>query len=96
MFIMKKDDFIEMIDFVWDVLMEFNNWEFEGDATTDEDVQRHVYDEYMKGHTTCIGGIKHQSRIGGYLGERLVSAYIMWKFPNAVPVGMKITGDRIR
>lgn len=96
MFIMKRSDFIKMINFIWDVLTEFNNWEFSGDKTTDADVQKHVYDEFMKGHTRCIGGIKHQSRIAGYLGERLVSAYIMLNFPNAVPLGMVQTSERIR
>lgn len=94
MFIMHRDDFVKMIDFIWTVLIEFNNWQLSGD--TDADVQQHVYNEFMAGHTRCIGGVRHQSRIGGYLGERLVSAYIMWKFPEAKPVGMIMTGDRIR
>ena len=96
MFIMEKSDFLRMINFIWAVLTEFDNWQFSGDKTSDADVQKHVYDEFMRGHTRCIGGIRHQSRIAGYLGERLVSAYIMYRFPNAQPLGMIQTGDRIR
>lgn len=89
MFIMNRSNFIQMMKFIWNVLEQLP-WKF------DADVQKHVYDEFMKGHTRCIGGIKHQSRIAGYLGERLVSAYIMLNFPNAQPLGMVQTSERIR
>ena len=61
-----------------------------------EDVMNYVSNQNHMGHTLMLGGAKHQSRIGGYLAERLVSGYIAWKFPNAVSIGMKMTGERIR
>ena len=88
MFVMKRSDFLEMIDFIFKILDEFTR-------RLGTDIESHVTDAFRKG-LLRLGSVEHQSRIGGYIGERLVSAYIMWKFQNAYVAGMTITGDRIR
>jgi len=82
-----------MMKFVWNTLVKFTE---EMDFRTDEDIYRHVFNEFMAGHTRCMGGVKHQARIAGYLGERLTSAYIMDRFPDAFPAGLIMTQDAIR
>ena len=95
MFIMKREDFVEMIDFVWKTISDFIA-KYGWTKAQLEDVMNYVSNQNRMGHTLMFGGEKHQSRIGGYLAERLVSGYIAWKFTNAVAVGMKMTGERIR
>lgn len=90
MFIVKREDFIRMMRFVFKIMDEFT-----GRLTKDETPEEHVARMHKAGHTTCIGGVRHQSRIGGYIGERLVSAYIQHFWPHALHVGMVMTGDRI-
>ena len=92
MFIMKRDDFKRMMKFVFSIMDEFTRRLLSVWATP----QDRVIDAFRKGHTRCLGGVRHQSRIGGYLAERLVSAYLMKCFPDALPVGMTITQDAIR
>ena len=82
-----------MMEFVWNALVNFTD---EMGFRTDEDIYRHVYNEYMAGHTRCLGGVKHQARIAGYLGERLTSAWIMDRFPDAYSAGLVITQDAVR
>jgi hypothetical protein len=85
---MKREDFLEMIKFIFIILDEFTR-------RLGTNIEEHVNDAFKRG-LLRIGSVKHQSRIGGYIGERLVSAYLMLKFPDAYVAGMTITGERIR
>lgn len=86
MFIMKREDFKEMIDYIFRILDEFTR-------RIGNDIIGHVEDAFKRGFLR-LGGVRHQARIGGYIGERLVSAYIMWKFPDALSTGIKIVSER--
>ena len=76
MFIMRKDDFVEMMNVVWDAIdtwIDIIGMDIKGR------IERHsnIYLAKSKG-----GTLEHQYRIGGNLGERIVSAYISHKFHN--------------
>jgi len=91
MFIIKKEDFLELNRFIFKIMDVFT----ERLLSSCTSVKDHVEEAFHKG-LLRFGSVKHQSRIGGYLGERLVSAYIMAKFPDAYSAGMTITGNRLR
>lgn len=88
MFIMKREDFLEMMKFIFRILDEFT-------YRLGPNIEEHVAKAFQRG-LLKMGNIKHQSRIGGYIGERLLSAYIMAIFPDAYVAGMTITGNRLR
>lgn len=88
MFIMKREDFREMMNYLFKILDEFTR-------RIGPDITGHVEDAFKRGFLR-LGSVRHQSRIGGYIGERLVSAYIMWKFPDALATGINIVSERIR
>lgn len=79
MFIMKSDDFKEYCSFVFGVLKEFVN---EKGFKTDDDIKKYVEkhsSEYLKNFYPN-NTIEYQSRMCGYLLERLTNAYIFYKF----------------
>ena len=77
MFIMRRDDFMEIMRIVWDAL---NLWlDIMG-----KDLRGHIIshsEQYLKRYGRGAS-IEHQYRIGGNLGERIVSAFISDRFPN--------------
>lgn len=91
MFVMKRQDFLELNRFIFSIMDAFT----ERLLSSCTSVNDHVEEAFQKG-LLRFGSVQHQSRIGGYLGERLVSAYIMAKFPDAYSAGMIMTGERIR
>ena len=88
MFIMKKEEFLKMMKFIFRILDEFT-------YRLGPNIEEHVAKAFQRG-LLKMGNVKHQSRIGGYIGERLVSSYIMAMFPEAYVAGMTITGTRLR
>lgn len=87
MFVMKRNDFKQMMRFVWDLL---DRW-----LDVVGDVKKRILDHpdiYLsrKGRG---GTLSHQFRIGGNLGERIVSAYIKAKFPDAKTFGITIAEE---
>jgi hypothetical protein len=88
MFIMRRADFIDVVNIVWDAL---DIWlEVMG-----KDLRRHIMEhatQYLqkRGRGSTL---EHQYRIGGNLGERIVSAYISEKFPNCKTYGIHFTED---
>lgn len=79
MFIVKKEDFIEMMDVVWKCLDSYV-------GVIGNDIRARIIenrDVYLdKG--TGSRSVEHQYRIGGNLGERIINALIMYKYPEAV------------
>lgn len=76
MFIMKREDFKEYIDFMFDVLNEYLN-------RIGMDFKKRLVDEsvkYTEGKPSPNNTIEYQRRIGGYLGERLTNVFIYNKF----------------
>lgn len=81
MFIMKKSDFIEYCEFVFGVMEEYLK---EIKCSTMDDIIRYVknhWGEYCKTFSPN-NEVWYQSRIGGFLAERLLNIFIIKKFSN--------------
>lgn len=77
MFIMKKQDFLEMMHLVWDCLdnyLEIIGWDVRERIINHQNV-------YFRPKRNC-SVLENQYRLGGHLGERIISAYIMAKYSN--------------
>lgn len=85
MFIVRRERFVNMMRMVWQVLDAY--LAAAGDIT--ERINSHP-DWYLR-RPGRGGTFAHQYRIGGYLGERLISAYIMDLFPDAKTYKMIVT-----
>lgn len=81
MFIMKSDDFKEYCSFIFGVLKEFTKQRgFKKDTDIKIYVQKHS-NEYLKDFYPN-NTVEYQSRMCGFLLERLTNAYIFYKFRN--------------
>ena len=79
MFIMKKEDFLEMMKVVWDVLERY--LDVVGMDLQDRILQHS--DVYIDNKRSVKARqVAHQYRMGGNIGERVASAWVMWKFAN--------------
>lgn len=79
MTIMKKDDYIEYINFIWNVLQDFVNvigTDIEGRILNNKDK---YFNKIMPNNNT----LEYQYRIGGYLAERLTNVFVFKKFKYA-------------
>ena len=88
--IMRTDDWLEMLDVMWNVAQEYLN-------RIGGDIVKRVNDNHKAYH---IGEMEfatftHELRVGGQFAERINSAWIDWKFPNAYEVPLKITSNKI-
>jgi len=86
MFIMRREDFLGLMRCVWDAI--------DGYLAKAGDIEQRIKSHpewYMRRHGRG-GTYEHQYRIGGFLGERIVSAYIMTRFPHAQTYPMIVTG----
>ena len=68
---MKKNDFIKYCDFVFQILFEFDR---RYNFTSDEDVENYMR-KYFKGDT-----VFYQSRLQGYLSERISNVFYLKHF----------------
>jgi len=78
MFIMRKADFLQMMDVVWDVLQRYL-------TVIDQDIQDRILqhaDAYLNKASRKGKQVAHQYRMGGHIGERVASAWIMHHFPH--------------
>lgn len=78
MFIMRKEDFLRLMSVVWDVLQSYLD-------VIDQDLQDRILqhpDAYLNKTSRKGRQVAHQYRMGGNIGERVVSAWIMQHFPN--------------
>ena len=91
MFIMKREDFIEYIDFVKGALDEFVK-------IVGTDIEKRIEDnkdKYLKDFSPN-DEVWYQYRIGGYLGERLTSVFILKKFERVKAYKMIITEQKYK
>lgn len=94
MFIMKKEDFLEYIDFMKGVLFEFVD-------RIGTDIYKRIdehKDKYLKKVPGCPQNMQpwYQYRIGGYLGERLTNVFIAKKFKNIKTYGLVVTEEKYK
>lgn len=78
MFIMRRDDFLELMGLIWDALDAYL-------AVTGKDIRQRIVShpaDYLQ-KFRAAASVEHQYRIGGNLGERIASAFISCRFPNA-------------
>ena len=73
-FIMKKTDFNEFCEFAFGVLDEFLK-------KIGTNIEKHIQ-ENLDNYTTTNKSVIYQSKIGGFLGERLLNVFINKKFKN--------------
>lgn len=90
MFIMSSSDAREMINTVWSILDYFLE-------EVGLDIDKRIRDkaaQYM--HLPDSAVHEYQYRMGGHLAERIISAWIDWKFPDALQFDMVVTGPPAR
>jgi len=58
------------------------------------DIEKRVKENPEAYHLAQFGLI-HERRVGGQMAERINSAFVDWKFPNAVKVPMVYTHEKI-
>jgi len=85
--IMKLEDWQEMTAIMWDVADELLK-------RIGGDIEKRVKENPEAYHLAQFGLI-HERRVGGQMAERINSAFVDWKFPNAVKVPMVYTHEKI-
>lgn len=93
LFIMKKDDFNRYCEFVFGVLNEFL---IRKGFTSMKDIFSYVEDNkslYLKKSYPC-NEVWYQSRIGGFLAERLLNIFVMKNFERVKSIGIVITENK--
>ena len=86
MFIMKKEDFIDYIDFIEGVLNEYID-------RVGSDIEKRIEDnkeDYIKDFPPS-NSAEFQYRVGGYLAERLTPVFMINRFKSMKPYMVKIT-----
>lgn len=86
MYIVKREDFKELIALMWDVV---NTW-----IKTIGDIDKHVKKNASK-YNMALAGPEYHRRVGGSFAERIASAWIDWKFPKAATFPMVITQEKV-
>ena len=90
MSIMRTDDWMDMLDVMWGVAQEFLK-RIGGDIVKRVEENPKAYHIGEQPFTTFT----HELRVGGQFAERINSAWIDWKFPNAYEFPLKVTHDKI-
>lgn len=91
MFIMKREDFKEYIDFVFSILDEYLK-------IVGIDINKRIEnnkDKYLKNFYPN-DTIEYQYRIGGYIAERLTNLYFMYKFMKIKTYLVIVTEDKYK
>lgn len=91
MFIMPSKEFRRMMKLVTDLLEEWVK------QVGVENIESRVTDQPTKYNigASSYCTIQNALRMGGNLGERIISAWIDWQFPDAQQVPVKITQDKV-
>ena len=84
---MKTDDWQQMVQMAWDVVQEYLK-------RIGGDIEKHVKKNPEAYHLDRFN-VKHETRVGGQFCERMVSAWIDWKHPNAYQVQLRVTSEKI-
>lgn len=89
MFIMKREDFKEYIDFIFSILDEYLK-------IVGTDINKRIYDNYEKYIKDFYpnNSVEYQYRIGGYAAERLSNLFMMYKFKKIKTYPVIVTEDK--
>jgi disulfide oxidoreductase YuzD len=89
MFIMKREDFKEYIDFIFSILDEYLK-------IVGTDINKRIYDNYEKYIKRFYPNdtVEYQYRIGGYAAERLTNLFMMHKFKKIKTYPVIVTEDK--
>lgn len=89
MFVMPSDKFREMMKLISDLLKRWVK-------KVGKDIEGRIAADPQKYHVgeDPVWTPEYQYRIGGELGERIISAWIDWQFPDAEQVPVTITSER--
>lgn len=89
MFIMKREDFKEYIDFIFYVLDKYLK-------IVGTDINKRIYDNYEKYIKDFYPNntVEYQYRIGGYIAERLTNLFMMYKFNKIKTYPVIVTEDK--
>lgn len=93
MFIMKKEDFIKYCEFVFPILQEFDMLR---NFRTSKDAKNYVIknkDKYIKKFAPN-NSIDYQSRIDGFLLERLTTTYLLTNFKSILKCNIKTVDNK--
>ena len=85
--IMRTDDWLEMLDVMWDVANELLK-------RIGGDIEKRVC-ENQEAYKVEQFGLTHELRVGGQMAERINSAWMDYKFPNAVQFPLTVTREKI-
>lgn len=91
MFVMRKENFLEAMDIVWTCLQHYL-------AVVGKDIRQRILQHstlYLKSKGNAAQ-VEHQYRLGGNLGERIMSAYIMRNFENPKTYKIHYTEKKAR
>ena len=85
--IMRTEDWKEMLDVMWDVANELLK-------RLGGDIVKRVNDNAAAYQVEKFG-LTHELRVGGQMAERINSAWMDWKFPNAVQFPLVVSQEKI-
>ena len=91
MFVMPRENFLEAMEIVWTCLQHYL-------AVVGKDIRQRILQHssfYLKSKGRGAQ-VEHQYRLGGNLGERIMSAYIMYKFDNPKTYKIHYTESKAR
>jgi hypothetical protein len=91
MFIMKREDFKEYIDFIFSILDEYLK-------IVGTDINKRIEsnkDKYLKKFYPN-NTVEYQYRIGGYIAERLTNLFMMHKFKKIKTYPVIVTEDKYK
>lgn len=91
MFIMKREDFKEYIDFIFSILDEYLK-------IVGTDINKRIYDNYEKYIKDFYPNdtVEYQYRIGGYIAERLTNLFMMHKFKKIKTYPVIVTENKYK
>ena len=85
--IMRTEDWMQMQAMAWDICQEYLKH-------IGGDIEKHVK-ENPEAYRLDTFTVKHQMRVGGQFMERINSAFVDWKFPNAMNVPLVVSQVKI-
>ena len=91
MFIMPRENFLDAISIIWTCLQHYLD-------VVGKDIRKRIIDHanlYLK-RKGRGAQLEHQYRLGGSLGERIMSAYVMHNFPDPKTYKIHLTESKAR